>query len=216
MFVDELISLQDWVQKYVATKKSSYKQIQSVLEHNSNQQNKQEVEPSFLEIIEALKSQPTEQLTEEQRVFLKNIEAFQYIGAAGVKWYEETIKRTEYDPATSARLTREAFESINNLISNLSQIVSALDATKYKISEVDDIAGQVIGRIHFEGDAKIDNMVDFEKWAKDWNLIARSLAEAVKERPEDVKIVGASTGSVILWIGGSLLVMRLLAILANE
>lgn len=58
--------------------------------------------------------------------------------------------------------------------------------------------GKVLTRLTFHNDASINNLVEFNNWAKSWNFIARGFAMAIDEAPEDFEIVNADRGSFII------------------
>ena len=56
----------------------------------------------------------------------------------------------------------------------------------------------VLMRVHFQKDAHLSNLTEFKDWGKAWYDIGRGIAMANDAAPEDVKVVGASKGSIII------------------
>lgn len=58
--------------------------------------------------------------------------------------------------------------------------------------------GKVLTRLTFHNEASISNLVEFNNWAKSWNYIARGVAIAINESPEDFEVVNADRGSLLV------------------
>ncbi len=87
---------------------------------------------------------------------------------------------------------------------------------KLDSNDEDDAGDYITIRVGFQNDAEIRNLTDWKDSAKDWYDIIRGLALASDEAPEDTKIVGASTGSIILILAGTLSVTTLLALISGR
>ena len=59
-------------------------------------------------------------------------------------------------------------------------------------------ADEVMIRVTFAGQASMKNVVDFKKWGNIWHEIGRGIAMAHDAPPEDIKVIGATKGSVII------------------
>ncbi|AYV25037.1 hypothetical protein ECB94_27410 (plasmid) [Vibrio mediterranei] len=57
---------------------------------------------------------------------------------------------------------------------------------------------KVLTRRTFHNEASINNVAEFNQWAKSWNFIARGFAMSVGERPETFEIVNAERASYIV------------------
>jgi hypothetical protein len=71
-------------------------------------------------------------------------------------------------------------------------------------------------RIIFKSDASMNNVKDWKDYSKDWHDIIRGVAMSVGETPEDVKVVGASKGSLVMVLAGTATVTTLLAVIAKN
>ena len=71
-------------------------------------------------------------------------------------------------------------------------------------------------RIGFEHKASIDNVTDWKDSSKEWFEIIRGLALAANESPEDTKVLGAATGSVILILASTVAVTTMLAAISKN
>ena len=50
----------------------------------------------------------------------------------------------------------------------------------------------------FTDDAKLENVVDFKKWGAEWHDIGRGIAMAHGLSPQDIRVVGATNGSIVI------------------
>lgn len=71
-------------------------------------------------------------------------------------------------------------------------------------------------RIRFKDAVEIENVSQLKKWSAEWYDISRSLAMAAGERPEDVEVKGATTGSLIFVLGASLSVAVIVGLIMKQ
>ena len=71
--------------------------------------------------------------------------------------------------------------------------------------------GLITIRIGFQNDVSINNVTDWKDTAKEWYDIIRGLAMVCEEKPEEVKVIGAASGSIILILAGTPVFTSLLA-----
>jgi hypothetical protein len=69
----------------------------------------------------------------------------------------------------------------------------------------------VVIHLHFGSEAKISEVAELKRWSNDWYEIARGITACVDGKPEDIRIIGASTGSVILTLVAIATTAKLLA-----
>jgi hypothetical protein len=93
---------------------------------------------------------------------------------------------------------------------------AAVDQLGFARRELDDEDGRITVRIGFRNDASIKNVKDWKVSADDWYQIVRGLAMATGEAPEDTKVVGASTGSIILILSATYAFSKILAAIARH
>ena len=65
-------------------------------------------------------------------------------------------------------------------------------------------------RLEFQEGAAISNIVEWKNWASKWHDIARGVAMVADEAPDNVHVVGASKGSIILILATTYTVALLL------
>ncbi|MCY4347934.1 MAG: hypothetical protein OXC17_14260, partial [Aestuariivita sp.] len=68
----------------------------------------------------------------------------------------------------------------------------------------------------FQNEAVIRNVRDWKRTAADWELIMSSITSACGERPEEVEVVGAQNGSIIITLCASVVVTKMLATISKH
>jgi hypothetical protein len=216
MLAEEIFALSEWMERYVLGSSSQFESFCSTLENNARQPSKQPVKPHYDDLVLRLEEMPVEQLSAEQRSLLERRGVFQFLGAHSVPLFSKIKEQDGYDPATAAQEARGAWQKLQTLSNELIQVRGGLFALGVNHDGYELDKTRFTTRIRFAGDASIANMADFKRWANDWHVIAHGIAAAAGERPEDVEVVGASRGSLIIWISTSLVVAGALAVLARN
>ncbi len=199
MNVSELYSLTQWVEdKIVATEiPQKYQELQSILQRNS-QPNQQKVpfETQKDKLIGLLEDAPIYSLTKDQLNFLHELGIAQAVGNEGKNSIEEILYKNVIDLATSAQKIREILQELNKGIEKSNQIMQGLEGCV--IEEEYESDDEILVRVSFTGHATMSNVSDFKNWGKIWYEIGRGIAMVHDSSPEDVRIVGATNGSIII------------------
>lgn len=199
MNVNELYSLTKWINDEIVDKgvQQKYQQLHSVLQANTQRnQQSQPFESQKEDLLKTLASVRLEILTKDQISFLSELGITPLVGHAGVKKIEDILYRNAIDIATAASRTQEMINGISQGVSKSGQIAAGLEGC---LEEYEDgINEDVLIRVSFLGDASMSNVKDFKDWGSNWHEIGRGIAMAHDATPEDIKIVGAAKGSVIL------------------
>lgn len=214
MIVDELYGLAVWLNREVAPNLSLYDNLASVLEHNARNAQKSAVSEPLQNLENMLAMMPMERLTAEQTELLKANGALPYLGKEGLDRFRKIVRSNNFDPATAAEDARTAYTRVNETINKLQSMKSALEAASVPVERPFVIDEGIVTRLHFKDKANIGDVAELKKWSAEWYEIARGLSAAVGEKPEDVRIIGASTGSLILVLATTIAVASTLAILA--
>lgn len=216
MNVNELRQLAEWFISNYPKLSSLYGNLIGPIQHNASQPNKQPVEGQLELLIAFLNEMNFEELSLQQLKMLANFGVDKYIGAFGASFVSSVVRTSNFDPATAAGKISEASNKINEAQSGFSAYLAALKSLAI-IERVDGSDGKtIIIRVGFQNEASIDNVTDWKESAKEWHDIIRGLALACDEAPEDTKVVGASTGSIILILAGTYPVTRLLALISKH
>ena len=199
MNVSELYSLTLWIEDKVVSVQipQKYQALQQALQRNvqPNQQ-KQPFETQRDDLISTIKKVPLNQLTREQLLFLERLGIGKSVGKNGVVEINDILYKNSLDIATAAQKIQEIHTELNKGIQKAKQIQTGL-AECVDLEEYEE-ADEVMIRVTFTGQASMNNVVDFKKWGNTWHEIGRGISMAHNAHPEDIKVIGATKGSVII------------------
>ncbi|PPD47534.1 MAG: hypothetical protein CTY16_07455 [Methylobacter sp.] len=199
MNVSELFSLTYWISSEIINAQipQYYQSLQAILEQNSRpNQHSQPFEEQKDSLIEKIECVPLEQLTGDQLNFLSQLGISQAVGQEGIEVIEDILFKNVIDIATSAQKIQEIYQKLNEGISKSNQIQSGLIGCA--IGEQFETENEVLMRVSFTGEALMSNITDFKDWGKVWYDIGRGIAMVHNLSPEQVKVVGATKGSIII------------------
>jgi hypothetical protein len=197
MNVSELYQLCEWIQEEVEGREvlERYRDLQSVLQANSRAQQKQPFESQKDELIRAISAVPLESLSTEQVEFLRKLGIADYVGRDGVSKVEDILIRNPIDIATAAQKFVEISGQIEGGLQRTDQLQESL---KDLVLPEPALQQRVLVRVTFSNQAAIANVVDLKKWSEIWYDIGRGVAMINDSSPEEVEVVGAGRGSVVL------------------
>jgi len=223
MEVEELYHLSKWVQhngNFVAKKYQALMKLMAgnLAQNNQNQNQKQPIRESWQDLCDTLERMNLTQLNFQQLKHLEDIGIIQYLGEQGARYVKRTVKESAYDPATGAEEIKKAHSAINSAVQQFIGLQEALAAVQLTpVSFAHDIEDdEALARIQFTSDASINNIADLKKWSNDWNDIVRGIGLCVGETPQNVRVIGASRGSILVWIGGTMLFVSLMAHMSRK
>jgi len=199
MNVSELFDLTHWVtNEIVATKIPQKCQVlqQILQQHSQPNQQKQPFETQKNNLTETLKKVPLRKLTKDQLLFLRELGIAQAVGDEGIAVIEDILFKNVIDVATSSQKLQQIHQEIAKGIQKSDQIKAGLDGCVFE--EEYETENEVLIRVSFTGKATMANVTDFKSWGNIWYEIGRGIAMAHNASPEDVKIVGATKGSIII------------------
>ncbi|MFS1422085.1 hypothetical protein [Shewanella sp. 10N.286.48.B5] len=203
MQISELLQLSVWIDENIKKPKISpkYQALQAGIQQNVSARNNQPKQPFEIQkhdLIDTIKVIDTSGLTYQQEDMLEHLNITQNIGDEGVDRIESILYKNSLDIATAAAEVTKITQEINAAIQKSDQIKAAL-MPLITIPEEDDIEkGSVVMRVHFQNEVGMDNVTDFKKLGNSWWEIGRGIAMAHDSAPEDIKVVGASKGSIII------------------
>lgn len=199
MNVSELLDLTNWIDANIREPDlvSKYSALQSAMQaYAQPNQRGQSFESQREDLIEFIRDIPCYSLTKHQLDFLSSIGIGHYIGAQGVDYIEELLYKNVIDVADSAAKVAEIVKSIGQGLTRSEQIQAGLDEC-VEIEEYES-SGDVLIRVTFTGEAGFRNVSDFKNWGKVWYEIGRGIALAHGKTPEDIRVVGATKGSIVV------------------
>lgn len=198
MNITELYSLTKWVEENI-TKKTipqMYEVLHQVLYSNSQNNQQQPLEGPKNNLITAIENVPIKQLTKDQLKFLYTLKIGGAIGEEGVSRIEDIFYKNALDIVTTYNKIGVIHNEITAGISKLNQIRDGLKGNV--VEEKYEVDNEVLIRVTFTGEAEIANIVQFRDWGKTWYEIGRGIAVAHGTAPEQVKIIGATSGSIVI------------------
>jgi len=199
MNVSELFDLTYWVTKEIVSTQipEKYQALQQILkDHAQPNSQKQPFDSQKDDLIGAIKNVPLLQLTKDQLSFLRELGIGQAVGEDGANTIEDILFKNVIDVATSAQKLQQIHEALSQGIAKSDQIKAGLDGCVTQ--EEYETEDEVLIRVSFTGHAAMSNVTDFKSWGNIWYEIGRGIAMAHNASPEDVKIVGATKGSIII------------------
>jgi hypothetical protein len=217
MEVAELYSLARWYDEQGQQAGRLYQQLLAVLQHNASQNQKQPVQGPLEELISGLKSQPMTSLSFQQVEQLNKMGVGRFLGVRGATIVEQLVTKSGYDPATSATEMQTATQELTNAVKLFRTLTASLKAANLNEDDEEELdAGTTMARIQFRHDASIGNIAEMKKWAAEWNDIARGIGHLVGEAPHNLKVVGASKGSIIVSVSGTIMLISALAYMSKK
>jgi len=211
MNVDELYRLGTWFADQFSELNRRYIALLEPINHNANQADKRPVESELNALMEFLAAQHFDELSIEQLKMLSALGVDAYIGPEGAAYVEASVRTSNYDPATAVQRLNEAIQSINSTRGKLAAYVDAVNNLEFGPDDVLAEEGLITIRVGFQNEVAINNVADWKDTSKEWYDIIRGLAMVCDESPEDVKVIGAATGSIILIMAGTAAFTALLA-----
>lgn len=216
MDVNEVVGLARWLNEYVSPAMPIYEQLASAMEQNAQGSSKVPLRDHLDAVKNALLGMPVEQLSYQQTDLLASLEVEELFGDKGWRFVERTVKEGNYDPASAATDVRRAKQRIDNVLSLFKQTQAALSGVGIQGEPEYDSSDKVTVRVRFKDGVEIVNVSQLKKWTAEWYEISRGLAMAAGERPEDVEVKGATTGSLIFVLGTTLAVATLIALIMKQ
>jgi len=199
MNISELYRLTFWIEDEIVKAQilQKYQALQQVLQRNAQpNQQKQPFETQKDDLINSIKKVPLNQLTREQLYFLEALGIRKAVGTDGVIKINDILYKNSLDIVTAAQKVQEILNNLNQGIQKSKQIHTGLSDC-VSLEEYEE-ADEVMIRVTFAGQASMSNVVDFKKWGNTWHEIGRGIAMAHDGHPEDIKVIGATKGSVII------------------
>ena len=200
MEVFELYDLTIWVDERINSEKhgdllNHYQNFIHALENSRGGGHSfQDARESLEDVLETISFSS---LTNDQTEFLIKYNMLGSLGQKAIKTIEKILMENRLDIAG-------VIEKVQQMKTHLEEGENKLNAIRdgladYIPNDYDETHHEegVLTRLRFCEKASINNIVDFKKAAENWHLIGRGLAEISDAKPEDIKVIGASRGSII-------------------
>lgn len=200
MQTEELFELTTWVKREIVSKNmvQLFSQLHAILEQNAQPNTaKAPFEKEKTVLIETIRKVPLTDLSNGQIEILENIGIAKNVGKNGVILVEDILYKNALDVASAVSTFQKIIGEINTGIQWAEQANGVLKRIVDEEYIVSDDANVVI-RIHFMKEAHLANLTEFKEWGKIWYEIGRGVAIVNGEAPDNIEIIGASKGSLIL------------------
>jgi len=198
MYIQELYQLTMWMNKEVTLKgiPQKYQQLFAKLSNNVQPNRaKAPFETEKNNLIEALKDMRLEVLNDEQRDFLIKLNILDIFGEEAIHILEDILYKNSLDIATSSSQVNAITTRLNQGVEKLKQIQGGLSGL---VTVEENITDKIIIKLHFDNKASIKNITDFKKWSIIWYDISRGITMVHGVAPEEIEVVGANKGSIII------------------
>lgn len=199
MNVSELFSLTHWVTENIegAQIATKYQALIGILQQPIQPDQQQ---PTFEaqkdDLINSVTVVPLDTLTKDQLHYLVRLRIAQAVGPEAIGEIEDVLFRNVIDRATAASKIEVMLNDLTGGIQKSIQIHAGLD--EVVVEEEYEAEDMILIRVSFTGNASMSHVTDFKEWGKSWWEIGFGIAMAHGAAPEDVKVVGATNGSIVL------------------
>jgi hypothetical protein len=199
MNVDELYGLTNWIKTNVVNTQISnkYQGLFNVIHTNTQpNQQKRPFENEKNALINALEAININELTKEQIVYIDQMKITPHIGHTAVEKSNDILFRNQLDLAACAQKIQEIINDNNNGL----QISNGLNQwlAHFKFEEIIEHEDKALVRIAFKNETYISTFTDFKSWSKIWYDIIYGITLVNDNNVDDVRIIGATNGSIIL------------------
>lgn len=201
MQLNETYQLCLWITQEIsnASVLSKFDALFNILNANMRRPSNQVAQPfenEKLDLLKCLESVNVSTLSLEQIRALETLGIKKNIGLDGKKKVNEIL--------TNLLDIAHVADQINSMKDEILKGVNTSDAIKSSleplITEFDNEtpSEQVLTRVIFDNEASVNDIKELKDWASKWFDIGRGFAMSNGQTPEDVKVVGAGKGSLII------------------
>lgn len=204
MQLTELHHLVNWIDNNVRVPNlpALYQQVNAILQQNvanRNGQSKQSFEPQKVKLFEMLRDIDPSSLNLSQQRMLDTLGLSEVLGSKAIDNIENILFKNSLDIANAHKEFNALVQKINEGLALTNQIKAPFDKLFTEESDDDTLRrNETLMRVHFQHDSSISNVEEFSKWGEKWKSISYGFTRAVDCSVEDIRITGASKGSVIL------------------
>ncbi|MEO1420842.1 MAG: hypothetical protein AAFU66_07815 [Pseudomonadota bacterium] len=213
---ERLVELASWCRQWLPITIENYSPLREVLTHNASHNNQQPVQPHLEGLIKFLNAMPTHHLNRQQMDVLDRLSVAHLIGKSGATWVNDAVQTTVFDPASTRDNVSMAFDLLKVAEETLHSFHTTAGILGLDAHEPETDLPPFRVTVIFRSEAAIRDVAELNREAKIWEQIVSGIAGAVGERPQDIKIVGASSGSILLTLAASAAATGLLALISKH
>jgi len=201
MLVSEVLELANWVDRNFKKNDLAGNYTNLINKLNANSSNNRQAQPFDVEresLDIAVGTLDLKSLSDAQVNLLKEVGVYESIGPRGVGVLRDIFVENAIDIQTAKNRVQKLKTAVDTATAWANDTKNALGALFDEESPLDSLGPyEVVIRVRFTEEAGIYNVVDLKKWSAVWFDILRGFALAIDSKPEDYKLVGATTGSLI-------------------
>lgn len=163
-------------------------------------------------LLTALSNVDYTSLTDNQRKCLRQLNVSSIVLEGAIKEFTSLFNMHVNDTNFVISTLDRYLKSLKTATQAFSQAKAALPVIVPEefIKPFEVPEGKVLTRLTFHKEASINNLVEFNDWAKRWHLIARGFSIAMNEPVEEFEVVNADRGSFILDLLAGAAAMKLI------
>lgn len=167
------------------------------------------------QLFKELRSIPLYELTVGQLEVLEKLGLSQCIGEEGVRKIEQALGNSGLDIASALQEVERMAQAVSSGIGWAKDMLPRLELLTTHHQTVDP-SEEVLLRVRFSSDASIENVTDLKKWTANWFDISRGVSMLHGEKPERIRVVGASSGSIIMMLAAPYVVTKTITIMLSD
>lgn len=200
MQIAEAYGLAEWINEEIVGAKviQNFDALYNAVNQNATRPQNQPMQPfedQRAALVDTISSVNLNSLSLSQLEALDTLGIKANIGAAGVAKLAELLTNT-LDIALVAERINEFKNEIATGIAKAAAIKIALEPL-IETEELDVDHDSVLTRVIFEHEASIDDIAKLKSWSSKLFDIGRGFAIVQGQTPQDIRVVGASKGSLI-------------------
>ena len=204
MQVSELHQLVDWVDVNIrqSNLQAHYQQMTQALQQNTARRNNQppvSFESQKVQLFNTLEEINILELNLSQQKLLTSLKLDSLLGQSAIDQIEDILFRNQLDIVNAHKQFSSMQQKLNSGYTLLNQLKQPLDAIQTDAVDEDTLRkNETLMRVHFQHHSSISNMEEFSSWGERWKSISDGFTFATGGSVQDIRITGASKGSVIL------------------
>jgi hypothetical protein len=203
----ELDDLTDWIDVEIKSAEipKRYQNLVAVLQKNTQTPQKEPFENQKVALFDVLSNVDLFVLNQEQTDAVDRLGILANVGHAAIDEINDVLYKNAIDVATAHKKVNEMLGAINQGIAKSDQIKGALSGL------IDDRDYQERGatlKVRFTNGVALNNLSDLKTWSSNWYEIGRGIAMANGQTPDEIEIVGAAEGSILLFLGATYAVVK--------
>ncbi|HHX8342013.1 TPA: hypothetical protein ACVOYS_000658 [Vibrio alginolyticus] len=210
MNINELLTLSNWAisvidrSSFINSLQSAGKSLRLSLDRNDPREKRRQNLRALLESFQGkLKFiEQDRKLTDAEIEFLEGLGLKTIILPSAIDSYKLALQENG-SLESSIHIIEQKLIVLKNAYSHFKQLSEVLSQVSVTISGGQNQEqlfqeGKILTRLRFHDEASISNVVDFERWGKSWHTIGRGFSMLHGYAPEDVEIVSAGKGSILI------------------